>query len=96
MRGEKGTPITITISRKDLEPFEIEIIRDFIKIQSVKNDIFDNVGYLRITSFTEQTESELIKSNKKIKEELHNKEIGYVLDLRSNPGGLIKTSCKSY
>ena len=61
MRGEKGDPITITISREGVEPFEVNIIRDIIKIQSVKYEIFDNVGYLRITSFTEQTESGLIK-----------------------------------
>ena len=94
MRGEKGDPITITISREGVEPFEVNIIRDIIKIQSVKYEIFDNVGYLRITSFTEQTESELIKYIKKIKEELDNKQIGFILDLRSNPGGLLKQSVK--
>lgn len=94
MRGEKGDPITITISREGVEPFEVNIIRDIIKIQSVKYEIFDNVGYLRITSFTEQTESGLIKYIKKIKEELDNKQIGFVLDLRSNPGGLLKQSIK--
>tara|TARA_Y100000815_G_scaffold77540_2_gene66576 strand:+ start:4639 stop:5937 length:1299 start_codon:yes stop_codon:yes gene_type:complete len=94
MRGEKGDPITITISREGVEPFEVNIIRDIIKIQSVKYEIFDNVGYLRITSFTEQTESGLIKYIKKIKEELDNKQIGFVLDLRSNPGGLLKQSVK--
>ena len=94
MRGEKGDPITITISREGVEPFEVNIIRDIIKIQSVKYEIFDNVGYLRITSFTEQTESGLIKYIKKIKKELDNKQIGFVLDLRSNPGGLLKQSVK--
>ena len=94
MRGKKGDPITITISREGVEPFEVNIIRDIIKIQSVKYEIFDNVGYLRITSFTEQTESGLIKYIKKIKEELDNKQIGFVLDLRSNPGGLLKQSVK--
>ena len=94
MRGEKGDPITITISREGVEPFEVNIIRDIIKIQSVKYEIFDNVGYLRITSFTEQTESGLIKYIKKIKEELDNKQIGFVLDLRSNPGGLLEQSVK--
>jgi len=94
MRGEKGDPITITISREGVEPFEVNIIRDIIKIQSVKYEIFDNVGYLRITSFTEQTESGLIKYIKKIKEKRDNKQIGFVLDLRSNPGGLLKQSVK--
>jgi carboxyl-terminal processing protease len=94
MRGEKGESITITIARDGLDPFEIEIIRDIIKIQSVKYEIIKNVGYLRITSFTEQTESGLIKSIKSIKKELDNKELGYVLDVRSNPGGLLTQSVK--
>ena len=94
MRGEKGDPITITISREGKEPFDITIIRDFIKIQSVKNEIYDDIGYLRITSFTEQTEDNLIKSIKKIKNELNQKDKGYILDLRSNPGGLLSQAVK--
>ncbi len=94
MRGEKGDPITITISREGIEPFEITIIRDVIKVQSVKHEIYDNIGYLRVTSFTEQTENGLIKSINKIKKELNQKEKGYVLDLRSNPGGLLNQAVK--
>ena len=94
MRGKKGDPIKITISREGLEPFEVEIIRDIIKIQSVKSDIFNNVGYLRISSFTEQTESGIQDSINKINEELKKKEIGYILDLRSNPGGLLDQAVK--
>ena len=94
MRGEKGSPIIITVSREGLEPFDIEIIRDIIKVQSVKHDVFDNIGYLRITSFTEQTEKGVKKSIKKIEDELNNNEIGYILDLRSNPGGLLDQAIK--
>ena len=94
MRGDKGEPIIITISREGLEPFEIKIIRDIIKIQSVKHEIINNVGYLRITSFTEQTELGLLKSIKAIKEKLDNKQLGFVLDVRSNPGGLLDQSVK--
>ena len=94
MRGKKGDSITITISREGVEPFDITIIRDFIKIQSVKNEIYDDIGYLRITSFTEQTEGDLIKSIKKIKNELNQKDKGYILDLRSNPGGLLSQAVK--
>ena len=94
MRGNKGDPIIITISREGLEPFEVEIIRDIIKIQSVKHEIINNVGYLRITSFTEQTELGLVKSIKAIKEKLDNKQLGFVLDVRSNPGGLLTQSVK--
>ena len=93
MRGEKGQPITITISRDGTEPFEVKIIRDIIKIQSVKHELYDDVGYLRITSFTEQTEEGLLKSIKKIQKE--NKDVkGYILDVRSNPGGLLSQAVK--
>ena len=92
MRGKKGEPIVITISRANTEPFEIEIIRDYIKIRSVKSEVFNNIGYLRITSFNEQTESGLLNAIKKIEQE--NKIKGYVLDVRSNPGGLLTQAVK--
>ncbi len=93
MRGEKGQPITITVSRDGTEPFEVKIIRDIIKIQSVKSEVYDDIGYLRITSFTEQTEDGLLKSIKKIQKENENIK-GYVLDVRSNPGGLLSQAVK--
>ena len=93
MRGKKGEPIKITISRDGTEPFEVKIIRDIIKIQSVKNETYDDIGYLRITSFTEQTEEGLLKSIKKIQKENENIS-GYILDLRSNPGGLLGQAVK--
>ena len=93
MRGEKGQAITITVSRDGTEPFEVKIIRDIIKIQSVKSEVYDDIGYLRITSFTEQTEDGLLKSISKIQNE--NKNIkGFVLDVRSNPGGLLSQAVK--
>ncbi len=92
MRGKKGEPIVITISRANTEPFEIEIIRDYIKIRSVKSEVLNNVGYLRITSFNEQTESGLLDAIKKIEKE--NQIKGYVLDVRSNPGGLLTQAVK--
>ncbi len=92
MRGKKGEPILITISRANTEPFEIEIIRDYIKIRSVKNEVLNNIGYLRITSFNEQTESGLLDAIKKIEKE--NQIKGYVLDVRSNPGGLLTQAVK--
>jgi carboxyl-terminal processing protease len=92
MRGKKDEPIVITISRANTEPFEIEIIRDYIKIRSVKSEVLNNIGYLRITSFNEQTESGLLDAIKKIEKEKQIK--GYVLDVRSNPGGLLTQAVK--
>ena len=94
MRGDKGEPIMITISRENTEPFELEIIRDFIKIRSVKSEIVDDVGYLRITSFNEQTEKGLIDAIKKFESNADVNISGYVLDVRSNPGGLLTQAVK--
>ena len=93
MRGEKGKAVKLTISREGVEPFEVTVVRDIIKIQSVKHEVYNDIGYLRITSFTEQTEEGLLKSIKAIEKE--NEVInGYVLDLRSNPGGLLNQAVK--
>ena len=94
MRGEKGEPIIITVSREGVEPFEVKIIRDFIKIRSVKSEVVDSVGYLRITSFNAQTEKGLLDAIKKIQSNNSSEVIGYVLDVRSNPGGLLTQAVK--
>ncbi len=94
MRGDKGEPIMITISRENTEPFELEIIRDFIKIRSVKSEIVDDVGYLRITSFNEQTEKGLIDAIKTIQSDSKANIVGFILDVRSNPGGLLTQAVK--
>ena len=94
MRGERGAPIVVTISRENTEPFEIEIIRDYINIRSVKSEVFDGVGYLRITSFNEQTEKGLIDAINKIQSNPEINISGYVLDVRSNPGGLLTQAVK--
>ena len=94
MRGERGEPITITVSRDGNEPFDVEIIRDYINIRSVKSEIVDDVGYLRITSFNQQTESGLINAIEDIQSQANTKLLGYVLDIRSNPGGLLTQAVK--
>ena len=91
MRGEVGDSITITIVRGTERPFDIEIKRDVIKVQSVKHRIINNVGVLRISTFNEQTTVGLKKSIEEL-EGSENPPIGYVLDLRNNPGGLLNES----
>jgi carboxyl-terminal processing protease len=87
MRGKKGTPITLTIIRKnEPEPLEIKIIRDIIKIQSVyAKQIEDNILYLRVTSFDKKVTKDVIKELKKHM----GRDKGIILDLRNNPGGLL-------
>jgi carboxyl-terminal processing protease len=91
MRGEVGTSITITIIRGSEEPFDVELIRDTIKMASVKHRVLNDVGVLRVSTFNEQTTSGLKESIQEL-EESENPPIGYVLDLRNNPGGLLTES----
>ena len=89
MRGKINTEITIKISRGELEPFDIVIVRDKIKVQSVRARREGNAAYLRITSFNEKTESGLIKNMDKLVKEIGADITGVILDLRNNPGGLL-------
>lgn len=89
MRGRVGSDIKITVIRDRDEPFDITITRDVIRITSVRHRTEGNVGYVRITSFNEQTQPGLEKAMKKISNELGDDLQGYVLDLRNNPGGLL-------
>jgi len=89
MRGPVDSTITVTIRRGDREPFDIEIVRDIIRVQSVRHRIEGNIGYLRVTSFTEQTTPGLQEAITEIEEQLGDKLEGFVLDLRNNPGGLL-------
>jgi carboxyl-terminal processing protease len=91
MRGEVGTSITLTIIRGTEDPFDVELIRDTIKMASVKHRVLNDVGVLRVSTFNEQTTSGLKDSIQKL-EESENPPIGYVLDLRNNPGGLLAES----
>ncbi|OCS41301.1 peptidase S41, partial [Campylobacter fetus subsp. venerealis cfvi02/298] len=87
MRGKPKTPVNITVVRKgEKKPFDLTIIRDIIKVESVQAKLIkdDNILYLRVTNFDQHVTSkarEFIKENPNVK--------GIVLDLRNNPGGLL-------
>jgi len=90
LRGKKGTKVKISIMRENVPKLiEIEIIRDVIKIKSVKSKEFGNIGYTRITEFQERTSVDMEKVLKKFNKE--NKE-GLIIDLRNNPGGLLTSA----
>ncbi len=90
MRGKPGTSITLTILREgEDEPFDVDVMRDIIKIRSVRSEKQEDVIYLRITSFSEQTEATLVKQFEERKKEIGDNLKGVVLDLRNNPGGLL-------
>ncbi len=89
MRGRVNTDIRLTIRRKGVDPFDVTITRAVIKVTSVRSRDEGKVGYLRITSFTEQTSPGLKIEIEKRKKEIGEGLIGWVLDLRNNPGGLL-------
>jgi len=94
MRGPVGSSIEITVRRRGVKKALIfNITREVIEVQSVKSELIDNnIGYIRLTSFNEN-------SSKQIKEKINklnkNKDLkGYILDLRNNPGGLLSQAIK--
>ena len=92
LRGPIGSKVVITVVRDKKDPFEIEIVRDVIKIRSVRHNVINNTGYVRLTTFSDTTTSGLEKSINEIKKELGEKFQGLILDLRNNPGGLLNQS----
>ena len=94
MRGKPGTSIKLTIRHTEqADPFDISLVREEIKVPSVKHRIeAENIGYIRISSFSEQTQPGLEKSIADIKKQLGPKLGGYILDLRNNPGGLLNAA----
>jgi len=90
MRGPVNSELKLTIRREGRDPFDVKLVRATIKIQSVRSHLQgDNIGYVRITTFNEQTDVGLSNAIKNLKQQAGNKLIGVVLDLRNDPGGLL-------
>ena len=94
MRGPVGSDIEITVRRIGVKKSLIfKITREIIQVSSVKSEIINkNIGYLRLTSFNENSSNQIKKEIKKFK---NNRDIkNYILDLRNNPGGLLSQAIK--
>src|ERR1043166_6653122 len=90
MRGPVNSDINLTVRREGQEPFDVKLTRAIIKIQSVRSHLEgNNIAYIRVTSFNEQTDVGLNNAMKNLKQQANNKLIGVILDLRNNPGGLL-------
>ena len=91
MRGPVGTSIDLTVRRKNVKkPLEFKIVRKIIEVKSVSSKIIgsdENLGYIRLKSFNENSDKQFLSSVKKF--EKNTKIKGYVFDLRNNPGGLL-------
>ena len=95
MRGPIGSEVIITVQRGQDEPFDVLIIRDEIKIKSVRSELFEDVGYVRITTFSEQTTPGLINAVDELMSQAEEAGLaGLVLDVRNNPGGLLGEAIK--
>jgi len=90
MRGKVGSDIHLDIIREgQAEPLKFTITRDTIQLRAVRHRTEGNVGYVRITTFNQQTYKGLKEGIEDIQKELGNELIGFVIDLRNNPGGLL-------
>ena len=89
MRGPVNTPITITLRRAETEPFDVQLVRAVVRVQSVKSRVEGDVGYIDINQFNETTQVGLDTAIKSLKAKIGPKLKGYVIDLRNNPGGLL-------
>jgi carboxyl-terminal processing protease len=87
MRGKAGSKIKLTVNREDNKTLQIVITRAVIELKAVKAKILNNIAYIRVSSFNQKVDTQIIKAISKFKK--NNKIIGYVLDLRNNPGGLL-------
>lgn len=87
MRGPKGTKVNLTIQRDGAnDPLQFTLVRDTIKIESVKSKVLENIGYVKLTQFQEATGRDLGRVLKQFKDQ---KVQSTILDLRNNPGGLL-------
>jgi carboxyl-terminal processing protease len=94
MRGTPNTRIVLTIRREGLDkPLELTLTREVIKIRVVRSRLIDgDIAYIRLSSFTEQTEAGMRRAFNELKQESGDKLRGVILDLRNNPGGLLDQS----
>ncbi len=92
MRGAVGSTISVTVVRENVEPFDVSLTREVIRPEVVKTRAIGDVGYLRITTFNEQTVKALDAGLEKVRKEVKGGLKGLVLDLRDNPGGLLEAS----
>jgi carboxyl-terminal processing protease len=95
MRGLVGTTIRLTVVRPKVDdPFEVLIVRDTIRVPAVRHTVEKDYGYIRISGFSQRTEAGLRKAMGRIEAALGGNSLGLVLDLRNNPGGLLRQAIR--
>ncbi len=90
MRGSPGSTITLSVKREHIDkPLDVTMTREVIHIQVVKSALYGDIGYIRMSSFNEESDTKLHEAVAKLKEQSHGSLRGVVFDLRNNPGGLL-------
>ncbi|MBX9635145.1 MAG: S41 family peptidase, partial [Magnetospirillum sp.] len=89
MRGLVNSDIRLTVRRAGAEPFDVKLTRAVIRIQTVRSNAQGNIGYIRITQFSQSTHTDLVKHMAQLKKDIGKDLAGFVIDLRNNPGGLL-------
>ncbi len=92
LRGKPGEPVTVTVEREKMLPFDVTIIRDIIQVRAVRSALYDDYLHLRVVAFSERMDSEVRKAFEKARAKVGDHLKGVVLDLRNNPGGLLQQS----
>ena len=90
MRGPAGSTITLNIKREHIDkPIDVKMTREVIHIQVVKSALYNDIGYIRLSQFNEESDPKLREALAKLKDQAHGNLRGIVFDLRNNPGGLL-------
>ena len=90
MRGPVGSTITLNIKREHIDkPIDVKMTREVIHIQVVKSALYNDIGYIRLSQFNEESDPKLREALAKLKDQAHGNLRGIVFDLRNNPGGLL-------
>ncbi len=92
MRGPPGSVIRLTIRRKGVVDFDVTMVRDIIKVRAVRWKTIGQVGYIKVSRFSERVEEGIVEAFAAIRAELGTEPSGIILDLRNNPGGLLAQS----
>jgi carboxyl-terminal processing protease len=90
MRGAPNTPVKLTVARQGRdEPFDVTVTRAVIEVKPIKWKVKDDIGIIKIVSFSAHTGADLRSALRSVDKSLGHKPLGYILDMRSNPGGLL-------
>ena len=90
LRGPVGSKVVLALSRSGAPPFNVDIVRSVVRIKAVRWKLDDHIGYIRVTTFSSGTTREFVQAVRDIRTQAGGGVVGFVVDLRNNPGGLLE------